>query len=78
MLLGAVERLVLFVRPLHAALDGVACLFWSTASPTLVGGPASTFLDPLGSTGGGGASTTTRGSAPCARRAGLPLELKST
>ena len=63
-----------------AAPDGVACVVWGTASSTLVGGTASTFLDPLGSTGGGEGSTTLRGSAgpPCARRDGVPLMLTST
>ena len=62
------------------APDGVGCLVWGTASSTRVGGLASTSLDPLGSTGGGGGSTTPRGSAGphCARRAGVPLILRST
>ena len=63
-----------------AAPDGVVCVVRGTATSTFVGEPASTFLDPLGSPGGGGGSTTPRGSAgpPCARRDGVPLILKST
>ena len=67
MWLGALERLVLFVQPLLLMVLLVS--FGKTASSTLVGDPASTLLEPLGSTSVGGGSTKPRGSAgpPCAR-----------
>ena len=75
MLLGALERLVLFVRPLLLMVS-VASLGARPHRLLLAAQPPhpSTHLVP-----GGGGSTTPRGSAgpPC-RRAGVPLILKST